>query len=479
MSVIAQGNGFHLAICVTIDDPRIRRLAVYGLEEACVRLGLPLRVVEGEATDGMIIYGPVPPGWRGGVLTYDPRCYNPETRFKAIASPPLWAPEGENAENIDLIGGIARLLTLADETQVREGSRNAHGIFRVEDLPAARASVSMEPLVEHHIAALGQRLMPLASNLPTARPLWPGGHRHAVVVTHDTDAVALRAPLEIVFNAVKAVVRRDPVSARMAWDGLTLRGEDPLFGFGTWAETERAAGLRSCFLIYGRGIVRRTLSDCRSSILNRATEWTLLRHLADEGWEFGFHPSMRAKDDVEEFVWGKQMLEAALNRQVHGLRHHYWALDWLRPHLTFQKHVKVGFEYDMSIAWADAIGLRAGTCLPYRPFDPDHGYSLDIYELPTAVMDGYLVPENGNVAPTASNVQRFLDDVRRMGGMLVLDWHTEAAGDAYCYRGRGGAFARVIAELQTSTDAWFVTPWELVKYWDQRRRSLWLNMTSC
>src|SRR5690348_13574637 len=159
MSVIVQGDGLHLVICVTIDDPRIRRLAIYGFEETCVRLGLPLRVVEGEATDGMIIYGPAPPGWRGGVLMYDPRCYNPEARFKAIGSPPLWAPEGESTENIDLIGGIARLLTLADETQIREESRNAHGIFLVDDLPPARAGVSMEPLVEHHVAALGQRLL--------------------------------------------------------------------------------------------------------------------------------------------------------------------------------------------------------------------------------------------------------------------------------------------------------------------------------
>jgi hypothetical protein len=38
----------------------------------------------------------------------------------------------------NLIGGLGRLLTLADETQIDERSRNALGAFPVAALPAAR-----------------------------------------------------------------------------------------------------------------------------------------------------------------------------------------------------------------------------------------------------------------------------------------------------------------------------------------------------
>src|SRR6185369_797637 len=99
--------------------------------------------------EGVIVYGPAPEAWRGTVLAYDPRCYDPAVRFAAIGSPPLWAPYGTAKEHVDLIGGLVRLLTLADEAQVEEKWRNSRGIFPVAALPATRARVRAEPLVEH------------------------------------------------------------------------------------------------------------------------------------------------------------------------------------------------------------------------------------------------------------------------------------------------------------------------------------------
>jgi hypothetical protein len=256
------------------------------------------------------------------------------------------------------------------------------------------------------------------------------------------------------------------------WDGLTLNGDDPLFGFGTWAEAERAAGLRSAFFLFGRGKVRPDINDCRSTVFNRKVNWDLLRCLADDGWEFGLHPPIRAKDNIDEFIWGKEVLETRLNRSIHGLRHHYWALDWRRPHLTFRKHLSAGFHYDSSIIWRDDAGFRAGTCLPYRPFDPERGRALDIYELPTAVMDGHVISDGGDVNAAVRRVQRIAESVREVGGMLILDWHTEAAVDDYCYRNLRTALARVLAELRARGDAWFVTPWELIRHWHERRLSL-------
>src|SRR5258708_28504015 len=145
-------------ICITIPERSLRSGARYGFDEAAVRLGLPLRLVENELIEGAIVYGPVPPSWGGGVLSYDRRCYEPSARFAALGSPPLWAPEGTNIENVDPVGGLTRLLTLTDETQVDEQSRNGHGIFPMAALPAPRASVHATPLVEHHLAALRRLL---------------------------------------------------------------------------------------------------------------------------------------------------------------------------------------------------------------------------------------------------------------------------------------------------------------------------------
>lgn len=460
-------------ICITVPEPSLRALARYALDEAAVRLGLSFRVIEGRPIEGAIVYGPVPPSWRGAVLPYDRRCYDATASFAAVGSPPLWAPDGTDIDTVDPVGGLARLLTLADETQINDQLRNAYGIFPVAALPPSRASVHAVPLVEHHVAALRRLLERLTPGLPAAgHPLWPAGRRYAVVITHDTDAVALAAPLEILFNAVKAALRSDAVHARMAWDGLTLKGNDPLFGFGTWADMERAAHLRSAFFVFGRGKVKPALNDCRSSIFRQRVNWGLLRSLADDGWEFGLHPPIHAKYDVDEFIWGKEALEDRLKQPVFGLRHHYWALDWLRPYRTFRKHINAGFRYDSSIAWRDDHGFRAGTCLPYRPFDPERGRALDMYELPTAMMDSHVISASGNIEIAVRRGLLLADEVRRVGGMLTLDWHTEASVDDYCYRNLRTVLVGIVLMLRADSEAWFATPWEVTRHWHQRRRSL-------
>jgi len=458
-------------ICLTDPDPVAQALARYSLEEALTRLGLPLRIATGEPSKGMIVYGPVPVSWSGPKLYFDRRCYDPSALFAPVGSPPLWAPAGVGVTNVDLVGGIGRLLTLADELQVAENQRNANGIFCTSALSAARRSVCAEPLVENHTALLADQLGMMAPELPDPRPLWPAGRRYAVVVTHDTDLVTLNAPREILFNAAKTLLRADAVHARMAWAGLTQR-HDPLSGFATWAEVERVFQIRSAFFLSDRQIVPRHLNDSRSTVFNQEVDWTRLRTLADAGWEFGCHPPILAKENAEEFVRGKSTLEAHLQRPVHGLRHHYLALDWRRPYLTFRHHVHAGFRYDTSIAWRDAPGFRAGTSLPYRPYDPELGRALELHELPGTIMDAQVIRADVDPDDAENRAFEVIERVRRVGGVLTFNWHTESAMDRYCYRNQHTVLKRLLRRLREDSEAWFTVPSELTQHWIKRQRRL-------
>src|SRR5258708_27767035 len=114
-------------ICIIIPEPSLRSLARYGFDEAAVRMGLPLRLIENELIEGAIVYGPVPPSWRGGVLPYDRRCYDATARFAALGSPPLWAPEGTDINNVDPVGGLTRPLPPTAETPREWQSRHGPG----------------------------------------------------------------------------------------------------------------------------------------------------------------------------------------------------------------------------------------------------------------------------------------------------------------------------------------------------------------
>jgi hypothetical protein len=452
-------------------DPTIRALAEYSLQEAFVRLGRPMLTFIGNPSEGMITYGPVPVTWSGAALHYDERCYDPTAAFSPVPLTSLWAPTGIDAANVDLIGGIGRLLTLADESQVSETCRNERGIFHTSALPSARQRVRAEPLVEQHIAALARELEVLVPNLPASRPLWPHGRLYSLVLTHDTDSVTLNAPQEILFNAAKAVIRVNGTYARMTWAGLVHRS-DPLLGFRAWAEMETSLGVRSAFLISARHVVRRHLNDCRSTVFNQDVDWDWLRSLADAGWEFGCHPAIRATDKDEEFFRGRSTLEAKLLRPVQGLRHHYLALDWRRPYLTFRQHVRAGFRHEMSIGWKDSPGFRAGTCLPYRPYDPELRRALDLYELPTAIMDSQIVRADDDPNEAEHKALEVVRSVRDVGGMLILNWHTEASLDKYCYRNCFTVLRSLLRRLREDSDVWFCTPSELTQYWMERRHSL-------
>jgi hypothetical protein len=201
--------------------------------------------------------------------------------------------------------------------------------------------------------------------------------------------------------------------------------------------------------------------------------------MAEHGWEFGLHASIRAKDEIDTFSAAKRWIESKVGTHVSGLRHHYWALNWSMPHLTFRKHVNAGFRYDTSFAWRDIPGFRAGCCVPYAPFDPARDKPLSLYELPTCLMDGHLTFSdiscgalNGDRSTSVKTGREILTTVRRYGGAAVLDWHQEAGLNELAYSGHLDLLDDVIKPFLDDSEAWWATPWEICQHWYRRQKIL-------
>jgi peptidoglycan/xylan/chitin deacetylase (PgdA/CDA1 family) len=307
------------------------------------------------------------------------------------------------------------------------------------------------------------------------------------VLSHDTDAITLGSPSEMAFNLVKGVVRGDRTSLSMFGQGfryLRRPTENPLFGFPGWRNLE-APKFRSCFYLFAKPKnLKRHLNDCRSTVVEQKIDWAPLREMAASGWEFGLHAPIYAKRQAAALRWGKQFIEDKIGQPVQGLRHHYWALDWRNPYLTFRKHIEAGFGYDSSIAWRDGMGFRAGTSMPFQPFDPEPQTAMPIYELPTSLMDGHLMDgaamngdsmnaDSGHGGPSRRSAAfQLLREIKARRGMAMLNWHTETACNRYRYQGYVDALGEILEQVASDSEAWITTPGEVVQWWSERQRQL-------
>jgi peptidoglycan/xylan/chitin deacetylase (PgdA/CDA1 family) len=256
--------------------------------------------------------------------------------------------------------------------------------------------------------------------------------------------------------------------------GLRVSASNPYFQFQRWKEWEAQSNLKSAFYLFYRPRgVRLDINDCKSSVAGRRTDWTSLKEIARQGWEFGLHTSIHSGERPAAIAEARAWIEDKLGCPVRGVRHHYWAIDCRAPHRTHRVHAESGFLYDSSIAWRDQAGFRAGTCLPYAPYDPEAEKELTLTELPCNLMDGHILFRDVSGArrdqdEAVRRGHQLMEAVKAAGGAAVLNWHQEKGFNRWEYPGFFEALQAVIEPYFTDSDVWVALPRELVEHWRTR-----------
>lgn len=471
-----------ITVRLAIPDAFVPR-AAYAFRALALRWDLPVRFGNGkEPVD--VVYGStdgadIPPTV---FLRFHPDSFAADAPGYGRFDGQRWTWSAGASSEPDLIGGTFRLLTFADERQVGDADRDRRGVFLTSALSPARGAIAQNPVVEHHASTILECLLAARPRLAEARlPRWPDGKHYALVLTHDVDHLHLGALPELLTNALKFALRREQVYFRLWLRGLSYIGRlsrNPFFAFREWQAWEAARGFRSAFYLFVRPRgVPADINDCKSSVASRRVDWAALRQLAAEGWEFGLHPSIHVKQTNGAFEAARVWLERNLDAPIDGIRHHYWAIDWRRPYLTYRQHIAAGFLYDSSIAWREAPGFRAATCLPFLPFDLDADRELAIQVLPCCLMDGHVLYANtaGQLRDRDAAIadgRRILSTVRAHGGAAVVNWHSETAFNRLPYDGFVDALDGILAPALADGDAWLATPRELVDHWRRRAQAI-------
>jgi hypothetical protein len=143
--------------------------------------------------------------------------------------------------------------------------------------------------------------------------------------------------------------------------------------------------------------------------------------------EMGIHPSYATFHSPELLRSEVQALRDVLGEVKLGGRQDYlrWSpqtwLDWDR----------LGLAYDASVGFADQIGFRAGTAVPYRPWLWAQQRKASLVEIPLLAMDstlqGYmrLSPEKA-----LNRLRELITRCRKIGGVFTLAWHNTRISDS-------------------------------------------------
>jgi peptidoglycan/xylan/chitin deacetylase (PgdA/CDA1 family) len=256
------------------------------------------------------------------------------------------------------------------------------------------------------------------------------GAKFAVALTHDVDVPWRWTRIGMHGAAARlkghVLARRAGPALHEAY-GLArvplhkLRGSDPNWRFAEIVAEENAHGARSTFFVMaGHG----HRADGAAPESYDRLRPRLVETLVETGAEVGLHGSYLAAEDMDKLARERALL-AQLDGPLVGHRYHYLRVD---PHRNLVPLVDVGFRYDTSLGFPDALGFRAGIAHPFRPWDLERNRPADLVEVPLAVMDATLAEERyeGLSAEAAKpRVFSLLDWAAENGGGFSILWHPE------------------------------------------------------
>lgn len=300
-------------------------------------------------------------------------------------------------------------------------------------------------------------------------PRWPFGARYAVALSHDVDlperpsrgaallkelVVGGRSRRESYWNL------RAELRTRGIYDTLLAPVSDRLeWNFPAICDLEQRHGCRSAyyFSVVGRDeghpcdvtydITRRRYSD-------------LFRRLSKGGWEVGLHAGYLTRSNRQEFHRQISRLQARAPDAIYGVRHHYLQVDHADPNRSLLAHADSGLIYDTSIGFNDGPGFRAGTALPYQPYDPSNETARAFVEMPMSITDTYFPKYDKKAAEDL--VVRHLQTVRSLGGVGVLNWHV---GHWHTDPGWHAGYEAACDFLSRDSDVWIATPAQIARWW--------------
>jgi hypothetical protein len=304
---------------------------------------------------------------------------------------------------------LSILLTLSRWEETLHEERDGHGRFSSAQSVASRDGFLHRPIVDEYGFALEQALTFIY-------PSWQESRRTLrVKLSHDADHIGIPFGWKQVLRHTTHY-KNPNNSCRELWNLFSGAPPSELRSVQDIARLsiERKLDASVYWMASSRGNWDSGY-DPRLPAVRNVIQW-LDDNQIENGFQAGYN-TFRAPEKLRREV---AVLREVLGDRPLGGRQHY--LRWCPE--TWIHWETSGLRYDSTVGYADRIGFRAGTCIPYRPWLFALNRPAELLEIPLLVMDGTLVVYMKlQEEESVSQVQDVLNRCRAVGGVFTLVWH--------------------------------------------------------
>lgn len=324
----------------------------------------------------------------------------------------------------------------------------------------------------------------------------PKNHNMTLCITHDIDVVAginiintLRSLIKD-FQIKKGLVKlflgfihkissfmfkthisnvRDTLKLIPLWISSRLLSYNPVWNFDIYSKIDEEFDTEYPTYFFQVGLMRGAFEGLNGSIeIDYTLDNPLIKRtislLKEKGAEIGLHGSLIAYNCLDNLKIEKKKLENLIG-EIIGIRQHRQIM--LCPE-TWINQEKVGLQYDTSLGYVDDVGFRAGTGIPFYPWDIQTKRKISILELPIIIVDGTLFQErflNYSEKQALEVCSEIINTTNKYSSVLTLLWHPHHDRVVQEY---WMTTYREVLRYASKYRPWYTGAGELVKWWTLR-----------
>lgn len=298
-----------------------------------------------------------------------------------------------------------------------------YGRFSASESLAARYGFLEEPIVDQWILRFGDMISRVSGHT------FPGHRRYMNQPTVDIDipfAYKGKGWLNYA-GLIKDLIQIKGQRYRMRMNFMN-GGQDPFDTYGYMSEVFEKNGIDPVFFFLMRYQKPWDENHALSHPAFKNCCWEL-----GKKYQIGIHPSIYANQDRQFIRDEKELLESISGKSISMSRQHFLLL---QLPLTYQRLINLGIHTDFSMMYADAVGFRASTSLPFPWYDLSEEKQTKLTVVPSCIMDAsmrwYM---KASPQEAIDMVEQIKNKVKSVEGQLTWIWHNSSFSAAYGWEG--------------------------------------------